>query len=226
MSFQFVCKYCHKVYVREKAFLLHECKQQKREKELQTVIGQLAWSYYQSWVYQKKRSSAHAQADLFMSSSFYDTFIRFAKFVKKINLPLPDKFIWLMIKRDFPPTMWMMDEVYSQYIEFLDSDISPMQLVNSSVKVLLDYADSNNIDTSDIFAVLDPNELIHWIRIRKMSPWLLLFSPKFVQFFSDMTIEQQAIIEKLIHPDKWADKKQRHKEDIEKIKKYVQELEI
>lgn len=221
---QYVCKYCHRNFVREHAYMDHECKQMKREAELKSPIGQAAWHYYQLWMRHKKRMPPPAAA--FMTSKYFRTFINFAQFVKKVQLPLPDKFIWLMSKRDYPPTMWLNDEVYTQYLDFVDAKMPPIDQAKTSISTILDYADSHNIDVSDIFENINPNELIHLIRLRKLSPWLLLVSKKFAKMYMSLNEEQQAILETLIKPDIWAEKKEKHKHDVNMIKLYVGELGI
>ena len=220
----FVCRACHRNFVREQAYLDHECKQMKKERELKSPEGQAAWQYYNTWMRLKKRASP--PADAFLNSKYFRTFMNFVGFAKKVQLPLPDKFIWLMVKRDFPPTMWMSDAVYSIYLEFLDTKMPPVDQAKNSIRTLLEYADNLQVDPEEFFAVINPNELIHLIRLRKLSPWLLLVSKKFARLFSELNEEQQTIVETLIKPDIWAEKKAQCVKDIELIKVYVQELGI
>jgi hypothetical protein len=206
--------------------MAHECKQMKREAELKTPEGQSAFNYYQTWMRLKRRHSFSSTS--FLASNYFRTFINFVKFTKQVKLPLPDTFIKLMVQRDFPPTMWTNDEVYSQYIGFLDSNIDPMNQVAMSISTLLDYADKQEIDISDIFEAINPNELIQMIRIRRLSPWLVLFSQKFKQMWVNrLSDEQQSIMESLIRPEYWGDRlDQQTVITKDQIKKCVSELGI
>lgn len=220
----YVCRSCHKNFVRERAYMDHECTRMKKEKELKSVNGQTAWYYYQKWMMEKKRMPPSAEA--FMDSKLFRTFMNFTAFVKKTNLPLPNKFIWFMVKKEYPPTMWMTDEVYSQYLSFIDLKMPPVEQAKSSINTILDYADALDIDPSEVFNNLNPNELIHLVRIRKLSPWLLIFSGQFKKLFASFNEEQQSILETLIKPETWDDKMSKNKVEIETIKKYVMELGI
>lgn len=220
----YVCRACHKTFVREQAYLDHECKQLKRENELKTPEGQASWQYFHTWMRQKKRMPPSAAS--FLASKYFRTFMNFTQFTKKVQLPLPDKFIWLMVKRDFPPTMWTLDEVYSQYLEFLDTKMPPVEQAKASINTLFEYADSHDIDAEDVFDKINPNELIHLVRLRKLSPWLLLCSKKFCVMFANLGEEQQAILETLIKPEIWAAKRDQYPDDINQIKMYVNELGI
>jgi hypothetical protein len=220
----YTCKWCHKIYLRENAYMAHECKQMKREAELKTPIGQSAFDYYQTWMRVKKRHSFSPTS--FLASNYFRTFIKFVEFTKQVKLPLPDTFIKLMVQRDFPPTMWTNDEVYSQYISFLDSNIDPIDQVALSIETLFKYADKQDIDISNVFEAINPNELIQMIRIRQVSPWLLLASKKFANFFANMNQEQQSITESLINPDVWAKKSLENQTQMKAIKIYTDEIGI
>ncbi|MGZ8924300.1 MAG: hypothetical protein ACXW2E_00320 [Nitrososphaeraceae archaeon] len=217
-----VCRACHKHFVFEDRYIKHECKQLKREKELKSNQGQTALYFYQLWLRQSGR--VPSSTDYFIMSKHFRTFVNFAIFVKKVQLPLPKTFIWWTIKKNFPPTMWMFDQVYTQYIEFIDNSIPPLKLVNNSIDTILKFTDACDVDSSEFFELIQPNELIHLIRLRKLSPWILLVSKKFSQKFSQMNNEQQAIIETLIPADVWGERKANHLSDLASIKKLVAEL--
>lgn len=222
----FVCRFCHKVYVKEAAFMAHECKQMKREAELKTPNGQTAWQYYQLWMRYKNRIPPSSAA--FLTSNYFRTFINFVVFTKKVKLPQPEKFIKWMVHRDFQPTLWTNDEVYSQYLDFVDSSFDPLDQVTLSIGTLLKYADGKEIDVSDIFEAINPNELLQMIRVRSVSPWLLLFSRKFSNMLKTrMNNEQQNILETLIRPEYWGDKISQNPITIkDKIKSVVSEIGI
>lgn len=222
---RFTCKYCHRTFVSEDKYLAHECKQMKRDAELKSPQGQAALGYYQTWMRQLKRLPPPAQS--FATSKYFRTFMNFTKFVKDVDLPMPDKFIWYMVQKTFSPTMWMNDEVYSMYLEFLDRKIPPLEQVKLSVNTLLNYSDRRNFDVSDFFDHVEAYEVMHMIRVRKLSPWLLLTSSKFKQFYVNRANEEQRmIIESLIRPSYWADKFDENPDAVGQVKQIVAELGI
>lgn len=221
----FTCKFCHKSFTNETYYLKHYCKEMKRHDEFQSPTGQAALGYYQRWMRVKKRNPPAASA--FLTSKYFRTFMNFAQFVAKVSLPLPDKFIWLMNEKDYPPTMWTNDDAYTQYLEFLDRRADPMEQVSLSIKTLLNLADAYDVDIADVFDAIRPQELIHMVRLRQLSPWLLLHSIKFKLFFRDkMTDEQKIILETLINPEYWSEQFENKEADVEKIKVYVEEMNI
>lgn len=221
---RYVCKYCHKNFMREQAYLDHECLLMKKHKELKSPIGQTAWGYYHRWFIEQKRLPPSSEA--FLGSKLFRTFINFANFVKKIQLPYPDKFIWYMVQKKYQPVIWINDEIYTEYLNWIDYTISPLDQAKSSVKTILKYVDKQDIELDQFFSHINPNELIQLIRERKLSPWLLLFSAKFAECFGGLSREQQLIMETLIKPDFWKDHKIKYKDDIVIIRTYIKELGI
>lgn len=218
----FTCKFCKHTFVREGAYMEHQCKQMKRAAEFQTPRGQTAWRYYDLWMRSKQRMSPPPQS--FLDSKLYITFINFAKFCNTVNLVAPEKFIKWAVTKDYPPSMWMSDAVYGEYMEYLDRKVDPMEQVTTSIDTVLKLAESLQVDVATIFECLDPNDVIQLIRIRRLSPWLLLFSKEFSVFFEKATPEQKAMLESLIRPEYWVNQFDEYQDEISKIKRYVQEL--
>lgn len=219
-----VCPYCHKHFVGDRRFLKHNCKQKKKLEELKTPRGQAAFNYYQHWMKLQKR--VVPKANTFCDSRYYRTFINFVDFSIKTHMPNPEQFIWLMNQKKFPPTMWTIDEAYSAYVEFIDTKAEPMDMVTISLKTLLKYSDHKNIDIGDVFNTMTPTELIYLIRVRQLSPWLLLFSKTFASLLTSLSDEQLSIVETFIKPATWAERKQQYVSEIDKIKQYVAEIGI
>lgn len=222
---RFTCKCCHKVFVKEYAFLEHRCKQMIRLEEFKTPIGQSAWQHYQMWMRQQQHMIPPPSS--FLASRYFRTFINFVKFSTSVHLPFIDKFIWLMIHKKYPPTIWTNDDVYAIYIEFLDLKASPFDQVQLSIQTLMKLADNGNVDVSSVFDVITPTNMIQLLRTRRLSPWLLLFSSKFkVWFVNNTSNEQKMILESIIRPDYWSDRIDENVEDVDNIKLFVAEMEI
>lgn len=222
---EFICKYCHKVFVREHHYLAHKCTQMKRIEELQTPQGQAAWLYYQTWFRTMKKMPP--KSDAFLASKYFRTFVNIAEWFKRIDMPRPEKFIWLMVEKDFPPLMWMMDEAYALYIDFLEHSTTPMEQVQLTIDTLFRIAEKNNVDVSEVFDIIHPNDLIQLIRSRKVSPWLLLMSKKFKQYFiNKVSTEQRIILETLIRPESWGARFEKQVDTVNAVKQCVKELNL
>lgn len=221
------CHYCNKRFQRESSFIKHKCKQMEREEKLRTALGQAAWHYYQSWMRLQRKRVPDDRA--FLKSRYYLSFNRFAEFVKKLNLPTPENFIKLMVENDYPPTLWTRDEVYAMYMEHLDRSVSPRELADITAQTLDKLADALECDISEVFDLLNPSEVIELIKQRKLSPWLLLNSPKFFKFLQKVSEEnkdQFIVLEAIIRPKYWGAQFQKKPKVVQFMKDLVVGLDL
>ena len=203
----------------------HKCKQMKREEEFQSIIGQAAWLYYKNWM--KVQQKLVPKSKSFLSSNFYNSFIKFSKHVRKVQLPDPNVFIRFMKDRGILPPIWTCDEVYSMYLEYLDRRAPATQRAATTTDMLLKIADLADVDVSEVFDVLEANDVIALLRRRSLSPWILLQSNKFRDFFANKTSsEERIILESLIRPDFWTDKFAKNPKSVQLMKVIVEELKL
>jgi len=225
LKHRFVCQFCEKSFSMESKYIAHQCKQRKRNEEVKTPVGQSAWQYYQDWMHAHKRAAP--AVEIFLSSRYYMSFIKFAKFVQSVKLPDVKAFIWLMKEKDLPPPVWTSNQVYVNYIEYLDRKTSPLQQANITVNTLLELAEKYNTSTSNLFHIIHPNEVINLVRERRLSPWVLLCSEQFKQFIGKRANpEQRILLSSLIRAGYWPEKFKKYPKELEEIKKIVKELEI
>lgn len=221
---KFKCRYCGKQFVREHHYLNHKCKEMQRDEELRTPNGQAALTYYQLWMRTMKRNPPTAAA--FLTSRFYRTFMNFVEFSKTVDLPKPDKFIWLMVTKNYQPTLWTTDDAYVMYLEYLDRKVPPLEQASMSIDTLIKVADRCNVEIDAVFTVMSVQDVIHMLRTRRLSAWLLLFSKKFKQMYKTATLEQQLILDNLVRPEYWEDKILDNAEDVKTIKMLIEEMGI
>lgn len=222
---RFLCDFCGTRFSLETRYMNHRCKQMIRQEEFITPIGQAAWIFYQKWM--KAKRKVVPKSSTFLHSKFYNSFIRFAEYIKKSHLPDVDMFIWLMTDKDISPTIWTSDQVYSQYIEFMDRKATPTKQAEITINSLFDLAQQHNCDVTAVFDTVCANEIIQLIRQRRLSPWLLLNSSKFREFFVKKTsAEERIILENIIRPPYWTKKFLSSPKDIQRMKLYVSELSL
>jgi hypothetical protein len=131
-----------------------------------------------------------------------------------------------MVVKKYPPTIWCNDEIYTIYVEFLDSKLTPMEQVFLSIATLNQQADKHNIDVGQIFSKLSHSEVLHLLRVRKLSPWLLLRSRSFKEFIQSSTPEQQLLFDAFIRYEYWSTVMAEHPAELEDIRRLVLELGI
>ncbi|KKN24899.1 hypothetical protein LCGC14_0890170 [marine sediment metagenome] len=221
---RYECKYCHQAFERETNYMRHHCDLMKRHEEIVTPVGQAAYQHYSDWMEVYKRMAP--PLDTFLSSRFYKSFIKFAKYVIELNIPETSVFIRLMHERDISPTIWTNDQVYALYLEYLDHKLTPMGQAKITVNTLFKLADERGCNIEEFFTTYHPNEVLQLLRERRLSPWILLFSTQFQIMLKRCSEEQRALFEALIRPHYWRYKFEKNPKYVELMKKYVEELNI
>lgn len=226
-EYLYQCQHCKKKYQKEEAFLKHKCKQMLRKEELKTPIGQAAWNFYQDWMRAQNRRVNDERT--FLQSRYYTSLNKFAQHVKDAELPNPQVFIKMMVKNKYDPTMWTLDIVYSKYLEHLDHVIPPKQLAAITVDTLFAQADELQCDVTEIFDHIAPNTVVSLLRKRKLTPWILLVSEKFIRYLVKVKKEnsqQYIILNQVINPAHWAKQFGKKPDIMKMMRDIVAELDI
>ena len=218
------CGFCGMPFKSEGRFIKHYCPEMRREDEFKSTTGQAAWSYYKTWM-KTKHKSIVSSAVSFKKSKYFTAFFNFTKFVKKTHLPDVSIFIDLMVRTHIDPKYWTTDEAYRRYLEYVTRQLSTRELAKITIKTLFDVAEAGDVDVSEVFNILTPNEVIQLLHQRRLSPWVLLNSKKFANFFiKSTTSEEKIVMETIVNPDYWAARFKKHPKDVEVIRQYIVEL--
>lgn len=183
------CEYCKRDFVREVMFMRHFCPAREKLDLLRSNIGQAAYQTYSIWMKLQKRSVQ--SIDKFSDSSYFRNFTEFVTWSQKLSLPKPESFIKLMVEADLKPSMWARSTSYELYLEWLDNAIPPeVQFIES-----LDYIKGivDQKDFSNLYNEIGGNTIIKLIKNRKLSPWFLSTSSKFINW-----ARQQAEVDDIV----------------------------
>lgn len=218
------CKFCGTTFTTETWFVKHKCAAMVREEQFKSPAGQAAWNYYKSWM-KVKHKSLTSSAQAFKKSKYFNTFYNFTKFVKKTHLPDINIFIELMVRTNVDPNYWSSDAAYRRYLEYITRQLPAKELAKITIKTLFDIAEAGEVDVSEVFGLLTPNEVIQLLHQRRLSPWILLNSKKFIDFYMKTTSsEERIVMETIVNPDYWAARFKKQPKDVEMVKQYITEL--
>ena len=223
MSTSYQCSFCGATFVREVNFLKHRCRKMEKVQQFKTVEGQAAWQYYKTWMKSQQKFVSTSKA--FLNSRFFKSFFDFAHFVKKVHLPNVPLYINLMVKRKISPVSWTKDEAYRLYLEHYDVYADPLEQVDVTVKLIMEYAEEANVPPSEIFNLLTPSEIAQLIRQRRFTPWLLLNSTKFKHFLVNCNQHDRLLLQGLIRPAFWKQRIASYSK-IKQIKKIISALKL
>ena len=218
------CKFCDTGFVNEDRFIKHECKQMRRDAEIRTPVGMSALNYYKIWMTGKKRMTPNAEQ--FLNSKLYTTFVKFAKFAVKSGIPNTEQYIKYMIRQEVDPVIWTNDEMYGNYLQYLDRGTDPYKQAATTVSFIEKVADALECETGDIFNSLTPNDVIVMLQQRRLTPWILLHSAKFRAFIQSAPGEQQKQMGAIIKPQNWTQRRKDNPKAVQVMKDIVRELKL
>jgi len=195
-----------------------------REQQFISPAGQTAWNYYKEWM-QQKHKSVVSSSTTFKKSKFFTAFYNFTKFVKKTAMPDTDAFIHLMVRKGIDPKFWTTNDAYRKYLEYVTRQMPTMDFVKITIKTIIDISEAGDCEISEVFDILTANEIIQLVEQRRLSPWVLLHSKEFARFFINKTSSEERIaMETIINPDYWKERFKKHPQDVNNVKKYIQEM--
>lgn len=199
----------------------------QRLEDLRTPVGHGAWLFYQDWMKLQKRRVPDDRA--FIRSRYYNAFVRFATHVRKIRLPLPEEFIKFAIGKQYLPPYWTYNEVYVQYMEHLNTNLSVEKHVELTFDTINKLCQLFECEPGEIFDNIEPSEMVALIRERKLSPWILLVSPKFLKYLERIQKthpEQHGLIGTIIRATYWANRFREQPESHESMRKLVNKTKM
>lgn len=221
----FICQHCGKEFVREHAFLNHKCEAMIRLEIMKTPRGLSGLKWYQLWM--KKNNRGIPSVDTFMSSRLFHVFCKFADFVKRVKMPSPEGFIELMTSKDIHPNLWTNDKAYSLFIEQHDKHVPVLEQVETSINTLFAIAEYYECEIHQVFINANPSEILELIKIKQLTPWLLLNSPKFIAMISKrFNFEQRKHFNTIVRVPYWKLRFNHNKQTVETIKKFIREMNL
>jgi hypothetical protein len=195
------CQFCNKLFKREAAFIKHYCNERRKHDELTNINGQIGFFLYERWVL--IRHSRKVDIEDFKASRFFNAFVKFAKYYKSIKgLADIDQFLRLMISKNIQPSNWVTDRVISYYLDVVDT-APPIHKINETCKYIIKLSEAYDCSTSEIYKHIDFYVMIDFIKMHKLSPWILLHSRKFIVWVRHLDDEQQLIIDAVVDSSKW-----------------------
>lgn len=201
------CQYCGKVFKNHNRFVIHSCKKKELyEMVNNTLQGRRAFAYYQTWLKLHTRFIAAVSIDQFATSKDCTTFCKFAEWSKQVRLPDVDRFIKIMVSWKFHPQMWMRDDVYVKYIDFIDRTATVDDHIRNTFNTLKGISKAVECSLSEAIGKLTLGELLTLVRARKLSPWVLLKMPSFLEVYKGYNDLQKQQLVATINPKYWKDK--------------------
>jgi hypothetical protein len=192
MSNNLVCDFCEKHFKREANYVKHKCEKMKRYELFKTPLGHLAYLTFNQW--RKISNYPSVTVETFVKSKYYNAFMKFAEFLRTQNIPDKIGYIELMVEKTLLPFNWCDYDVYDYYIQNFDAQYTIDAKVDLSIETLKDISEKYDCTIPEIFDKIKPIQVLKYITSRKLSPWLLLPSKKFMEFMIHGTSKEERLL--------------------------------
>jgi hypothetical protein len=150
--------------------------------------------------------------DTFTTSRMYNSFLKFTMYSQKLNIT-SSVFIKLMVDLDIESVIWCRDNTYSIYLEHYDKFHDPGEQVVNTLEFLKVLAEKENVVINQIFNHLGFMRFLEYVRLRKISPWVIFNSTSCTNFFKNLDQEDLGVLSGILNFKVWADRLGKNKDD-------------
>lgn len=170
----------------------HRCPEREKIEELKSPTGQAAYAYYSEWMRQQKRSVP--TSDRFMNSRQYNFFMKFAVWSEKTAIPNPMQFIKVMVETGTQPVLWCRDTTFAMYLDWYDNAYPPIEQFLETLDKLSMYAVDYGVPLEQVYQAMGAREIAKLVRRRKLSPWFLTVSKKFLEWVQSLPADERGMV--------------------------------
>jgi hypothetical protein len=156
---------------------------------------------YKLWLEKQRRKPPPVET--FITSTYYTGFISFAKFCQETSIADPDAYVDLMVKKGISPSLWLRDDAYAMYLEFMDKHADPYVQAERTLKCVSSIAEKLDIPVNKVFAELRYTEMMELINQRQLSPWILFCSKSFKEWSAKLMEQERVALMKAIGIGYW-----------------------
>ena len=225
MQLNYKCGYCNKEFTREKTLSVHVCEPKRRHLSKNEKHVQLALLTYQRF-YEISQKQKNKTFDDFVSSPYYNAFVKFGSFMSNANPIYPEKFIDFVIKSGVKLDHWCRDTLYDQYVQELIKIEPADGAIQRTINTMMDWADSSDAAWEHYFKYVNFNRATHHIKEGHISPWVLLNTRAGKEMLQKMNDEQLEIIGPVIDPKYWMKRFKDYPADLALVKDVIKEAKI
>lgn len=222
---EFKCEFCGKALSTELYLINHSCTGKLRwgDKDLKQVkIGFLAYQKFYSMSF-KQNNKTHAD---FIKSNYYNAFTKFGRHVLQLNLLNPEDFVDFVLRSGQPIDKWCSSVLVEEYIKQRQAKESWETGLERTILTMQEWAQKENHHWTEYFDRITTSEIVHHIRLGKISPWILYNSRKASSALMRMNHEQINLIETVIDSKLWKRKMLKEADEILALRKFIEDCKI
>jgi len=226
MELNFKCDYCGKQFAKEKTLIVHVCEKKRRHLARNEKHVQMALMTYRKFYDISQPTSKPKTFDDFVSSPYYNAFVKFGSFLVNTAPIYPERFIEWTIKSGVKLDHWCRDSMYDNYISELIKIEPADGAIQRTITTMMEWGEKNDARWEDYFKYVNLNRATHDIKEGLISPWILLNCKSGKGMLQKMNDEQLEIISNIIDPKFWMKRFKEVPADTELVKDVVKEANL
>lgn len=214
----FKCEYCKKSFTRESTLAVHMCEQKRRalaKDDKQVKMGLITYNIWNRIAMGARTDKTYEQ---FSSSKYYSAFVKFGGYILSIRSIEPDQYIKWLTHNRVPLSDWCKDSIYNKYIADRSKTETADRAVERFILLADKWATETNQHWQDFWDIAPPHQIVHYISMGKISPWVLYSSDKAQNFLDGLPAEMLQEIANTLDPDFWIRKTKLYPQDVKFIR--------
>ncbi len=220
------CQYCGSKFSKEKTLFVHMCEKKRRHLAKNEKHVQIGYQTYVRFYQINQHQDKIKSYDEFVGSPYFNAFVKFGSFVSNVNPLYPDQYIDYIIKSGVGLDHWCSDSLYEKYVLYLIKT-EPMEVaLERTIKNMEKWADENKSSWNHYFDYVNVNRSVFDVKDGKISPWLLLISPKGKKLLGKFNDEQLTAVKDVIDPKFWSSKFSKNPDDLKLVRDVVERSQL
>jgi len=206
-----VCTFCGKQFARESTLFVHICEPKRRHGQRDAVGVRIAYTAYADF-YMETERNPKTYSD-FCASQFYNAFVRFGDYCVAVGTIDSGAYSRWLIKHRKRIDKWCTDRFYDEWLtEHLREESLAIAIERSVIRAQ-DWASEIDTAPSEYFRECASNVICSDILKGATSPWFLYAAPSGIEWLENINTDQFKLIAKLVDPQHWEDRINRHRSD-------------
>ena len=219
----YVCEYCGVGYSKENTLLVHMCEPKRRWMQKDEKRVQVGFYSFQRFYKLSTGAKVDKTYEDFVSSSFYNAFVKFGSFVNNVKPLYPEQYIDYIVTSGIALNKWCDEKIYEDYAKSFILKENVETALERSIKTMIAWAEEKSSLWNHYFLYASTNRITRDIKDGKISPWLILNCKTGKQALGKFSDEQLNMISDVINPTHWSLKFKRHPNDVELAKNIADE---
>ena len=222
LEIKFRCTFCDKTFSRESWYKKHMCEKKRRfiaANSITSIAGHRLFNHWQRRAKLLRRGKEKTMTE-FCRSPYYNTFIKLAEFVSRVNVITGYSYVDWLVDNKIPEKKWTDEEGQSMqgYFDYIRKSEDPETQAISSCKNIMEWCDVKGIAPDIFFEKITPGQALNMVRANELSPWVLFgYDPSLASLVSRFSDEVFFTLNEHINTRYWTDKIAKDQESAQRV---------